>query len=488
MTRRFVHIAVLAAAFCQAAALAQDAVKLGNVVISGSMRLRVESWDWFNPGGTVDNAYTFPGAILRLGIGESKPRLDWQMELAAPILLALPDNAIAPGTAGQLGMGASYFAANNRQRNDAMIFVKQGYLRWKFTEGATKQTLRLGRFEFSDGAEAAPQDATLRTLKRDRIAQRLIGPFGFTDVGRSMDGAEYALTRGKGNLTLTAFRPTRGVFQTDGWGDLKINVLYGAWTRQFAGKQPSELRLFAAGYLDERDNVLKTDSRPAAIRRADTGHIRIGSYGAHYLALLPTRTGAFDVLLWGVLQSGWWGTQRHGAYAWAAEAGWQPAVLPRLKPWLRAGINYGSGDRDPNDGRHGSFFQLLPTPRPYARMPFFNMMNLRDAFGEAIFRPAKAVTLRADFHSLRLANASDLWYSGGGAFQPWTFGYTGRASAAPGSRSLANLLDVSADYTVNSHLTLGAYLGHVAAKTVIRSIYPAEAGGNYGYFEAGYRF
>ena len=26
---------------------------------------------------------------------------------------------------------------------------------------------------------------------------------------------------------------------------------------------------------------------------------------------------------------------------------------------------------------------------------------------------------------------NDLWYLGGGAYQPWTFGYTGRAPARP---------------------------------------------------------
>ena len=54
------------------------------------------------------------------------------------------------------------------------------------------------------------------------------------------------------------------------------------------------------------------------------------------------------------------------------------------------------------------------------------MMNNRDVFGELQLRPSKKITVRSDIHSLRLANRNDLWYSGGGAFQPWTFGYTGR--------------------------------------------------------------
>src|SRR6266849_6789152 len=92
----------------------------------------------------------------------------------------------------------------------------------------------------------------------------------------------------------------------------------------------------------------------------------------------------------------------------------------------------------------------------FARVPFFNMMNNEDAFGVLILRPHAKITLSSEFHSLHLSNPADLWYSGGGAFQPWTFGFTGRA--APGRKSLANLYDMSADYRVNSRFTLSAYL------------------------------
>jgi len=56
------------------------------------------------------------------------------------------------------------------------------------------------------------------------------------------------------------------------------------------------------------------------------------------------------------------------------------------------------------------------------------MVNSRDIFGELILRPGKAVTIRTDVHSLALADRHDLWYSGGGMFQPSKFGYTGRRS------------------------------------------------------------
>jgi len=83
----------------------------------------------------------------------------------------------------------------------------------------------------------------------------------------------------------------------------------------------------------------------------------------------------------------------------------------------------------------------MPTPRPYARFPFYNMMNNEDFYGSAAFRLPHSLSLRSELHALRLANSQDLWYGGGGAFQSNSFGYTGRA--ANGNRSLANVSDVS---------------------------------------------
>src|ERR1039458_151924 len=86
--------------------------------------------------------------------------------------------------------------------------------------------------------------------------------------------------------------------------------------------------------------------------------------------------------------------------AGAVEAGFQPAIAKAVRPWLRGGYFYSSGDNNPNDGTHGTFFAILPTPRVYARFPFFNEMNNRDLFGELMLRPTKALTLRSDVHGL----------------------------------------------------------------------------------------
>ena len=458
-------------------------IKIGDAVVSSSLRSRMYSWDWF--GDTPNGDYTYSGSLLRIGIAETKPKFDWQVEFAVPALVNMPTAAVMPAPLGQLGLGGSYAAANSGATNSSSIFLKQGSFRVKGLGGVAGQSLKVGRMEFIDGSEVAPAHSTLAALKRDRIAQRLLANFGFTDVQRSLDGAQYVLNMPRFNVTAVAARPTEGVFQVDGWNELKINVYYGALTGQHGKYAATDWRVFVLGYRDYRNGVVKTDNRPAALRNIDADAINIGTYGGHILQIVPTMSGPVDLLFWGALQSGTWGTQSHRAGAFAAEAGWQPAVLPKIKPWIRGGYDVGSGDDNPTDGTHSTFFQVLPTPRIYARTPFYNMMNSKDAFAELILRP-KRVTLRSDIHVLRLADAGDLWYVGGGAFQATTFGYTGRPSN--GQSTLGTLYDVSADITLTPHVGVGGYFGYASGGLVTQAIYSGSNAVHLGFFELNLKF
>src|SRR5215831_16363165 len=98
-------LAVLAIAL---AAMAEPAA--AQVSVSGSFRTRVELWDWFP--GNASNYYRYSGSILRFNLRESRRSFDWQLDLALPVVLGLPADAIAPAPQGQLGFGGSYYAAN----------------------------------------------------------------------------------------------------------------------------------------------------------------------------------------------------------------------------------------------------------------------------------------------------------------------------------------------------------------------------------------
>ena len=72
-----------------------------------------------------------------------------------------------------------------------MVFPKQAFVNLKGLGGAP-QSLKLGRFDFAEGMEAAGKNPVITALKRTRIQQRLLGSFGWSHVGRSYNGFHYS--------------------------------------------------------------------------------------------------------------------------------------------------------------------------------------------------------------------------------------------------------------------------------------------------------
>src|SRR5688572_19349843 len=107
---------------------------------SATFRSRAEGWDWFDPG--AEGRYGFVGSFLRAGLSQQLRGFGWRLELMAPLLLGLPDDAVLPGAQGQLGQGASYFAAN-RTRNPGDVFPKEVYLRLGAPPSQDGHALRL---------------------------------------------------------------------------------------------------------------------------------------------------------------------------------------------------------------------------------------------------------------------------------------------------------------------------------------------------------
>lgn len=457
--------------------------RLGPLEVSANWRSRVEGWNWFQ-GQTGNSDYGFWDSTLRVGLGQTGERMDWFIEGEQPSILGLPNNAVVAAPQGQLGLGGSYYAANNSHTNVANGFVKQAYLNFK---QLGPLALRIGRFEYFDGGEVKPKDPFLASIVQTRITHRLISNFGFSAVQRAFDGIQLSLDSGRNNFTFLGARPTQGVFQVKGMNELDVDVYAGTYTLSIgSGNSTGVLRVFGIGYVDHRRFVLKTDNRPTVLRSADHEKLEIATYGLDYAHVYDAdKAGKFDLVLWGALQNGSWGNQAQHAGAFVTEAGWQLPVKV-AQPWFSVGYSYGSGDGDPKNSRHSTFFQLLPTPRPYARFPFYNMMNNEDLYGTLNLHPSSKLSFRTEAHSLRLASASDLWYSGGGAFQPKVFGYTGRPSN--GNRGLGNVWDFNADYQFTRSFSASFYYGHAWGKGVIAAIYPKDTNGQFVFLETNFHF
>jgi hypothetical protein len=276
-------------------------------------------------------------------------------------------------------------------------------------------TAAFGRFEYRDGLEVVPSDPTLAVLANTRIAERLVGPFDFTHVSRSFDGARVAYDSPDWNVTAFGTRPTWGGFQVSANRELDIELAgLAATLRRLPQGPPLVARLFYLYYRDARQDALKVDNRPKQARVADKEPITINTIGGNVTTAVDFGPGIADGLLWGAVQTGTWGVQSDGAGAYAMEAGYQIPQIPTA-PWLRVGWDRSSGDNNPNDDVHRTFFQLIPTARTYARLPFFNLMNSSDVFFELVLRPHDRVSVRTDFHWLRVTDGRGLWYSGGGA-------------------------------------------------------------------------
>ena len=465
----------------QRSATGPRTIQVAGWTVGGSLRIRFEDWDFFKAPPS-DSTYGYGASVLRASVGRQFRTQDWLFELEQPSLIGLPSQAVAPAPQGQLGFGGTYRVANEAH-TPVGIFLKQGFIRFKGLGGDQPSSLRIGRFEYGDGLELSPA-GPLGAVVRDRVANRLIGNFGFTHVARSLDGIHFSRGANTSNLTFLAARPTEGVFQTRGMKDLNVEMVYGAFTTTHRSHGEGEARVFATYYHDGRD-TLKTDNRPLALRSQDHKKIDITTIAGNYVNIFPLGKGKTDALFWAAAQTGSWGTLRHRANAFAAEAGYQLDNSP-LKPWLRAGYFRGSGDDDPSDGVHRTFFQELPTPRPFARFPLYNLMNNEDTFSQLTVIPHPKLTLRSEAHSLNLANAADLWYVGGGAFQKQTFGYTGRPSG--GEKRFLTVFDLSADYQFDPQTTFTLYVAHASGKDVVKRLFPAGPNANFVYIELNRRF
>ncbi len=201
--------------------------------------------------------------------------------------------------------------------------------------------------------------------------------------------------------------------------------------------------------------------------------MRIGTVGASAVAAFPRGARRWDGLLWGAVQTGGWFGQKHRAYAAAAQVGHQWTAAP-WQPWLRAGVDYASGDGDALDGTHGTFFPMLPSGNHLSRSSTYALMNLREAWAEARLAPARAVDIVAAVHAVGLAQAADRWYTGSGATARTGnyFGFQGRNTA--GAASLGTIVEGELTWRPARWWTLRGYAGRMTGGAAVRQLFAGD--------------
>lgn len=422
---------------------------------------RLERWRFFEPhpgGGEPD--YAFLANRLLVGVRHVRPR--WEAQVAGQYVQfgGLPERASGPGP---LGTGGAYYDASGTTTSRG-VYVKT--LNVKLKGLARRLNLQVGRFGYASGAEAYSGVSKIETVKRQRIDSRLIGEFEWSIYQRSFDGVRGDWLGAGWQVTVAGFRPTQGGFEEQAGVHIpEVNVLVGAVSARPGVWIPnSDTQVFVYQYRDRREVRARPDNSGAAAASAE---IDVTTFGGTVVGAARSGRGEVDVLAWAALQAGDWYGEAHRAWALALEAGHQWTEVA-WRPWLRGGVGLSSGDDDPSDSRHGTFFQMLPTARKYAQSTVYTQMNLVDVFAQFSFRPRAAIGIRADVHQLGLMQSADRWYFGSGVTQRrgTGFGYGSRTSG--GQTQLGTIAEGSVEWSVGPRWSLNAYAGWMRGGDVVR--------------------
>ncbi|NOQ37130.1 MAG: hypothetical protein GQ569_14760 [Methylococcaceae bacterium] len=456
--------------------------------IKGHLQGSYEAWNYFQPSPAVNNnnQYDLWGVRARLGLELKSDYVDGYVEGQYLGAFGVPDDSISkPG--GALGLGGAYFALT-RSTSPENTFLRQAYLTFKADElGLKGLSLKLGRFEYMDGMEYKTGNRKFDMTKRKRIAQRLLGTY-VVYMQRTFDGFSLSYDQPDYNFTASGFRPTQGGFNVQGQHEISdVNVFYTALTsKKDALLKGTEGRLFYMYYNDDRQTKV-TDNRSAANRPSlETHNLELHTLGAHALTQHKVGSGTADALMWGAYQFGDWTNQDHSAWAFDAEVSYQWDEVP-LKPSLRAVYYTSSGDDNPNDNQHNTFFLGLPSGRAFAKFPFYNMMNIQDTFVELSLTPIPKSNLTFSFHQLTVNESNDLFYGGHGATsRSGAFGYMGRPTN--GNTDIGQLVDVNFTHRINEHISWRVYYGHAFGGSVTESFYKGKKDADLAYMMVNLEF
>ena len=463
----------------------------GSVSFFGRNRARYEAWNYF--ASANDNDYEFGANQLRLGGKWVHEIFNVNYTHQYTQLSNLPAT-----TSAGAGAGSLYFS-NSRQRTSRGQFVK--YLNieikqtrkllqlltpgwdWAMLRGVTET---FGRFNYSSGNEMKSADAKIDWLKTQRIGDRLLGGFEWSQYGRSFDGVKAARDDNFSNVSIAAFNPTQGGFEERAQRSIQdVDILaLEANIKKDKLIPGMEEQFFYYNYDDHRNiasTAVRYDNSGVSIPAGGQSDIELHTFGGHLVGNYNVGDGVWDVLGWGAIQTGDWFELNQSAYAWAAENGYQFTRLP-WSPWIRGGYNVGSGDDDAGDGDHGTFYQMLPTARLYSFSILYNMMNTQDAFASLILKPQHNLIVRSEVHVLNLSERADRWYIGSGTMHN-NAADDFAARASNNQSSLGKLLDTTVIYNYNPDITLMLYYGHFFGDDVVKRFFTTNRNCDLAYLE-----
>lgn len=298
--------------------------------------------------------------------------------------------------------------------HDLATNLHQAYFDWKPVANS-RWELRGGRQEFVYGEE------------------RLIGGFGWDNVGRSFDAAR--------------LRYQSGPWKTDCFGGRMVDVrragaparaagldLYGVYSTRPAahGVQTEFYGLFLRDGLRAKGELVPTAE---STRVATLGFRRIRQPKAGWRYSLEHA--------W---QFGRRGPDPHVAAMFVSSAGY--AWGGRLQPRLGFEYDFASGDSDARDGRSREFHNLVPTNHPF--YGYADLLGLRNMHGfrfTAAARLHARLGIEADYHRFLLAAERGPWKNAAGRV-------LGSDASGRSGRNIGQEVDLTFRVTVSKQLSL----------------------------------
>lgn len=316
--------------------------------------------------------------------------------------------------------------------HDLATNLHQVYFDWRLN-GTDRWEFRGGRQELSYGEE------------------RLIGAFGWDNVGRSFDAAR--------------LRNRTGAWSNDFfWGrmvDVRRNGararagqqdLSGVYLTREPKGSPARVELYG---LFLRDGLRTSGEITGAAKET----VRIATFG--FRRVFKPKTG-WRYSLEHAWQFGQRGPDGHraamfigtGGYAWAGR--WQPR--------LQFEYDFASGDNNPTDGKSREFHNLFPTNHPhYGYADLVGLRNLHDfrITGAVALHPK--VTFELDYHHFLLASPRGPWKSAAGRV-------LGSDPLGRFGRDLGHEVDFTLRLPVQQHLSfLAGYSALLPGRFAIRT-------------------
>jgi hypothetical protein len=284
-------------------------------------------------------------------------------------------------------------------------------------------------------------DALLLRVGRQELSygdQRLVSPLDWSNIARAWDAVKLTVAppEAPGGLTTDLFASTIrdtpssntgggpvGVSTTDQrqnfyglYGSFKEIHPAGDWTWDCAGKERPVfdghvLDIYTL-YLDLADGAFTAEDGTTG----DVSEVTIGTRLAG-AALRNDTGGGFDYTGEVCYQTGEFVDESILAYGYALTGGYTLAGEALAGSRVRLGVeyDYGSGDRDPTDGRHGTFDPLFPFGHYYQGIQdTFSWKNGQDlAFKVDVYPPKWTGIPHAEvqYHAFWLSARKDGWFN-----------------------------------------------------------------------------